>query len=323
MTLTVRFQDHCAELKAGETVLDALEKSGANVPSSCRAGACQFCMLRVVEGHVPKNAQEGLKESLRQTGHFLSCICRPSEDLVCEPANVARYRSFINIDSVRSIGPDVALVRFKRPSNFEFTPGQFITLKRSDGVARSYSLASSQHERDYFEIHVRKIPGGQLSCWFHDGAQPGDELWLEGPKGDCTYYPGNPDELLTLIGTGTGVAPLYAIVQDALTQGHQGKITLYHGALSEDRFYWSDTLQTLATLHPHVTYQRCVVTGQQSNTLHVGDLKQLVMSELTDPGVRRVYLCGDPGLVRILKKHVFLAGVSLTRIHADPFIGTN
>ncbi len=322
MTMEIKYLEHSAMLVPGETVLDALEKVGAPVPSSCRAGACQFCMMKAVSGSVPKNSQEGLKESLRQTGHFLSCICRPTESLVCEPANSAACRCFVTIKEIRDIGPNVVLVRFDRPDILAFEPGQFVTLKRADGLARSYSIASGKQEMDYFDIHVRRIENGRLSTWFHDEADAGDTLWLEGPKGDCMYYSGKPDESLTLIGTGTGIAPLFAIVFEALRQEHKGMISIYHGAVSQDRFYFVDELMTLAKLHPNVTYNPCVVQGPVHGEVRIGDLKEIVVSELSDTQLMRAYLCGDPGLVRLLKRHLFLAGVSLSRIHADPFVGS-
>jgi CDP-4-dehydro-6-deoxyglucose reductase len=228
----------------------------------------------------------------------------------------------VQIQEIRPIGPAVVLVQLTRPAGLEFIPGQFVTLKRPDGVARSYSIASQATQSETIEIHVRLVPQGQLSSWFYHEARPGDELWLEGPKGDCTYYPGQPDEPLILVGTGTGIAPLYAIALDACIQGHTGPIAIHHGALAEDRFYLIDELSTLVKTYPNVSYLRCVRNGPASPGVHVGELKDLVMTELADPRNKRVYLCGDPGLVRILKKHIFLAGVSMNRLHADPFVGT-
>ncbi|HYX37381.1 MAG TPA: 2Fe-2S iron-sulfur cluster-binding protein [Oligoflexus sp.] len=321
MELQIQYQEHTAIFARGDTVLEALERAGASVPSSCRAGACQHCIMRVTEGQVPASSQAGLKDSLRKTGHFLSCICRPDQNLTCEPAHTAAFRGQVTIQEIRPIGPDVVLVQLSRPADFNFQPGQFVTVQREDGLARSYSIAS-QASQDALEIHVRRVPQGRLSGWFHTTARPGDQLWMEGPKGDCTYYPGQPSEPLVLVGTGTGIAPLLALVQDACNQGHQGSIAIYHGALTEDRFYWVDEIKALAKSLPNIKYVRCVLRGPASPEVRVGELKDIVLADPSDPKQKRVYLCGDPGLVRILKKQIFLAGVSMSRLHADPFIGT-
>src|SRR5690606_1664430 len=144
---------------------------------------------------------------------------------------------------VQKIAKDVALIRFRTPEDFTFVPGQFVTFTLGDRISRSYSIASQRTDDGLFDIHVRRIDRGRMSTWFHDEAQPGNRRWIEGPKGHCTYYPGSPDEPLTLIGTGTGIAPLHAIMKDALSKGHTGSITLYQEAVSAENLYFEDELE--------------------------------------------------------------------------------
>src|SRR5436309_15198588 len=66
---------------AGEALLGCLTRQGAAIPSSCRSGACQTCLMRSVKGAPPAAAQNGLKPTLREQGYFLACLCRPVEDL--------------------------------------------------------------------------------------------------------------------------------------------------------------------------------------------------------------------------------------------------
>jgi ferredoxin-NADP reductase len=217
----------------------------------------------------------------------------------------------------------VALVRFERPESFDFKPGQFVTLSTAGGLSRSYSIASQATEETHFDIHVRRVNQGRFSTWFHDEAKAGDILWLEGPKGDCYYNPSDPHEPLTLIGTGTGIAPLYAIAIDALAQRHFGQITIYHGALTQDRLYFVDELKALDASYENISYLPCVVEGMTLDGIQVGELSDIVLNNLPEPKSQRVYLCGDPGIVRLLKKKIFLAGTSLAQIYSDPFVGTN
>ncbi|MDK2972790.1 MAG: hypothetical protein PWP23_2545, partial [Candidatus Sumerlaeota bacterium] len=78
---SVRFDDQLISLRENESVLEALTREGIAVPSSCRSGVCQSCLMRADEGSVPAAAQQGLKDSLKSQGYFLSCVCKPSEDL--------------------------------------------------------------------------------------------------------------------------------------------------------------------------------------------------------------------------------------------------
>jgi ferredoxin-NADP reductase len=192
----------------------------------------------------------------------------------------------------------------------------------NDELARSYSIASSASIISHFDIHVRKIANGRMSRWFHEVAHTGVQLRVEGPKGDCMYYPGNTHEPMTLIGTGTGMAPLYAIAIDALEKGHQGAVKIYQGGISEDRLYLIDEFKKLQSDYPNVSYSRCVLNGAASSEVIVGDLKKQVLLNIGKKALDRIYLCGDASLVRDLKKEIFLSGISLSKIHADPFIGT-
>lgn len=323
MHLNIQYDGRSIPLAAGETVLEGFERAGVAVPSSCRAGVCQSCLMRVVDGPIPPKSQDGLKESLKMDGYFLSCVSRPEASFSCEPANVAAFRGPVTVLEIRIIGLDIALVRFERPRNLVFGAGQFLTLRRNDDLSRSYSIASPSNQNRYFDIHVRRVSHGRMSSWMHDHLQPGDVLWAEGPKGDCMYYPNQTQESLILVGTGTGMAPLFAIADDAASRSHEGSITIYQGALSEKHLYLVDECKALAARHSNIRYLRVVTQGISSSSVAVGDLKDVVLSQLGSAASVRAYLCGSPSLVRDLKKKLFLRGLSLKRIHMDPFVGSD
>jgi ferredoxin-NADP reductase len=50
-------------------------------------------------------------------------------------------------------------------------------------------------------------------------------------------------------------------------------------------------------------------------------LDDVLLQSVPSFSARRVFLCGDAGLVQQLKKKVFLGGAALTDIHADAFVG--
>lgn len=324
MPIEIQYEKQIVYPEGNESVLEAFERSGIEVPSSCRVGVCHFCLLKATDGSIPKKSQEGLDDDLRESGHFKSCVCYPEGSLTCEPAHSASFRSFVAIDSIERIGEGIVKVTFKKPKDFDFRAGQFVTFRFEDGHARSYSLASlSSEDSRTFVIHVRKIPNGKMSGWFHDVAQVGESIWMEGPKGKCTYKEEHPEENLLLVGTGTGMAPLYAITLDALHNNHRGKISVIQGGLEEKRLYLTDEFEGLSESHLNIDYSSCVLKGPASSLVTIGDLRKIALDSTTTFKNLRIFLCGDPGLVRHLKKHFFLAGASLKNIHADPFIGTD
>jgi ferredoxin-NADP reductase len=223
------------------------------------------------------------------------------------------------LQKLERLSEDVLRVRLWPEAPFEYRAGQYLTLLRGDGLARSYSLASLPRE-DGLELHVRLLPGGAMSGWLKDEARPGDELKLQGPAGDCFYLPGKPEQPLLLAGTGTGLSPLYGIARDALESGHTGPIWLFHGARDTRGLYLVDELRALEARHPNLHYRPSVLEGRLGEGLHVGPLDGLLKAECPKPVGWSAFLCGNPELVLSLRKKLFLAGLSLKDIHADAFL---
>jgi NAD(P)H-flavin reductase len=217
----------------------------------------------------------------------------------------------------------VMRVRLRTETPLDYYAGQFVTVFRDDGLARSYSLASLPHENE-LELHVRKIPGGAMSEWLHRLAEnlagPDTPLWLQGPSGNCFYTPGNNEEPLLLAGTGTGLAPLYGVLRDALLQGHRGPVWLFHGALTPAGLYLRKELAELCAAHPNFHYVRSVLREGAETGVEVGELDKCILSRFPSVQGWKGYICGDPALVNSLRRKLFLAGMASKAIYADAFV---
>lgn len=319
----ITFEGKTYEPLAGETLLDCLTREGVPVPSFCKSGACQTCVMKLVRGAAPPRSQQGLKETWIQQGFVLSCVCPTEADLEIEFCEAAgRFPS--RIVETRLLSPRVALVRLERPPGLEFQAGQFVQVIRpSDGVCRPYSI-SSLPEDEVIELHVAIQPAGELSPWLVSSS--GETVDLRGPYGECFYVSGEGERPLVFAGTGTGLAPLYGVLRSAVAQGHRGDLTLYHGARNASDLYFTRELSELAMqtgcrvveLSLDAPHEAAAEAPRQIGRIH-GDLVDVVLRELTAPESARIYLCGAPDLVQRLKKKLYLKGASLSRIHADPF----
>lgn len=319
---SIMYQGQTYKVADGETVLTSLLRAGVNIPNSCQAGVCQSCLMRTTTPLLPAKAQAGLKDTMKAQGYFMACVCQPETDLVL--ADLPKLRIPADIVSIDNLSDSVKRIRLQVSEPFDYHPGQFIGLYRADGLVRSYSLASLPAD-GFLELHVRRLTNGQMSNWLHDEAQVGEMVEIQGPLGDCFYTPGRSDQTLVLAGTGTGLAPLYAILRDALQQGHQGDIWLFHGALDYQGLYLVAPLIRLAKLYPQVKYIPCLRSAESEtlpslDNMRVGELDEIVIKNF--PGYKglRAFLCGDPQIVNRLKKRLFIAGVSLKEIFADAFI---
>ncbi len=304
----------CAE---GETVLEALERQGAVIPSSCRAGACQTCLVRAIRGNPGEEAQRGLKDTQKAQNWFLACLCKPTEDLEIGLPKLERFET--ELAEKTALNESVIRLRMPVPDGFAWRAGQFVNLIRpQDGLTRSYSLASIESD-GFLELHVRRVPEGRMTGWLFDEVETGEMLHFTGPAGDSFYVPGKPEQPLLLIGTGTGLAPLYGILRDALAAGHAGPIHLFHASLAVQGLYMMDELRALAKAHAQVHYHPCVLHGDAPEGGHQGNIADIPAQVLGSLAGWRVHLCGDPGIVRTLKQKCFLAGASMQDIHSDPF----
>ncbi|MBL8238463.1 MAG: 2Fe-2S iron-sulfur cluster binding domain-containing protein [Bryobacterales bacterium] len=314
---TFTFSGVACQAAPEESVLDALLRHGVEVSNSCRAGACQSCMLRATSGVLPAASQQGLKATLVEQGYFLSCVCRPEGDLVLEPAGGLEFTA--SIAALERLSANVLRVRLRTDTPLEYRPGQYLTLRRADGLARSYSLASLP-EDGALELHVRRAPRGRMSGWLFDEARVNEAVTVRGPAGECFYTGGSPDQPLLLAGTGTGLAPLIGILRDALRLGHRGPIHLYHGALRPEGLYLREELRDFDSAHANLHYTPVVLEGGEPEGIAAGALDKTITAAHPKLSGWRGFLCGDPGIVQLLKKKLFLAGMASRDIFADAFV---
>ena len=314
----IHFEGQDYTCNDNEVVLDCLTRHGVALPSGCRAGSCHACLLRATKGSLPIESQRGLKSTLIDQNYFLPCICKPIDDLEirladkvpCFTAHVLE-KSWLNEQVLR--------LRLSKPAGFEYHPGQFINLVQSQTLlVRSYSLASLADE-NFLELHIKRVPGGNMSNWICDILKIDDEVTFYGPAGHCFYLSGDQHQPLILAGTGTGLAPLYGIVREALQAGHAGDIHLFHASLAFEGLYYVKELAKLADENPSLRYYPCVLHGQAPEGGHVGAIDKVIPSVVKECRGARAYLCGDAPVVDAMQKSVFFAGVNMTDIYADAF----
>lgn len=321
MKLTFENRDY--PIDPGETVLDCLLRHEQAISHSCKAGACQSCMLLVTGGTVPEKSREGLKETLKARGCFLSCQCVPEEHIIAVRADGADICTKAVLLEKKPLNHNTLLLRAKPLQDMDSCrPGQYFTVINSDLVDRCYSIANDPALDGFVEFHVRLIPGGRMSEWLKE-AEPSDSMYLRlrGPTGDCFYTADeNQSFPIVMAGTGTGLAPLYGIGRDALRLGHTGPIVLYHGALREEDLYLVEELKALADKHSNFSYRPCVLKGQEGCYYTAGHIEDVVIRELpADKARTRLYICGAADFVISLRKKAFMDGLSSRFIYSDTF----
>lgn len=314
MTL-VTHEGRAVDVAPGETVLEALLRAGVNAPHSCRAGNCQSCMHRAIDGAPPPQSQSGLTDAQKAMGYFLPCICRPTTPLtILRPDDLgARFEAVVR--AIDRLNDDIVRLRIEA-DGFAYRPGQFIELSAGEDLKRHYSLASHPEEDPFLEMHIRLHQDGRMSRHLAEKLRAGDTLHVAGPSGSCFYEGVHEDQPMLLIGAGAGLAPIYGVLRDALYKGHRGPIRLYHGARSSKGLYLSEELQALSNLRDNVDYRPCAF---DVSAPHGGDVAATALEAERSVSDAAIFLCGGENLVKRLKRELFMRGASLKNIRSEAF----
>lgn len=119
---------------------------------------------------------------------------------------------------------------------------------------------------------------------------------------------------------GTGLAPLYGVLRDALSRGHTGEIYLYHGSALKAGLYLVEQLRELTSSYENFNYYPCLSNDDsQKGCLH-GRADEIALKEHKNLADYKIYLCGHPDMVKDAKKKAYLQMADLANIYSDPFV---
>jgi ferredoxin-NADP reductase len=233
-----------------------------------------------------------------------------------------RPRGFVQtpVLAVLAESADIKTFRLARPDGFEFTPGQFLTVRiRTDGkdVVRCYSLSSAPAARGYLEISVRRQ--GQVSNTLHALARPGSLLSVRAPAGHFTY-PGGDDRPLVLLAGGIGITPLMSMLRHALLVEPTRPVTLLYSAREVGEFAFRDELLTLARRHDQLQICFAVTRGDAPPDVYRGRIDQrLIAAAAPDICHAVAMICGPQAMIDGLTATLHAMGVPADQVRSERF----
>lgn len=294
----------------GVNLLDALRGAGIAVPYSCRAGSCHACLVRCTRGEVLDALPDALDAARREAGWRLSCQCRVIEDLSVEVFDPQRDGLPARVTELDWPAPEVLRLRLIPHRPLRYGAGQHLVLWSAEGVARPYSLASVPGLDPWLEFHIDCRERGAFAD-FARGLKVGDGLRLGELRGGALHYdPEWHERPLLLMASGTGLAPLWGVLREALRQHHSGPIRIIHQAHDRAGHYLAEPLQSLAASHPEL--EVTLMTTAESTEV----LAQLrLVSRRT-----LALLCGHPASVDAFARRLYLCGVPRGQTLADLFL---
>jgi len=308
-----------------ETLLQAALRQGIDFPHSCRVGGCATCKCKLVAGKVKELTQTSyiLSDDDLDQGYILACQSVPQGDVRIEvdlSAQAAKRRVGGRVIGQDQLTTDIVRLRVQLDESLPFKAGQFanISIDSLPGVSRSYSFATPVQADAQVSFFVRKVPGGQFSSLINDSNVLGQAMTVEGPMGDFWLRPA--DAPLMLIAGGSGLAPILAMLRDALDNGVNRRVTLLFGARRETDLYALDVIKDLASQWPSLFRFVPVLSEEPAGSDWQG-LRGLVteqIASLLESGAH-AYLCGPPAMIDKAVGLLTEQGVPREHIHADRF----
>lgn len=195
-----------------------------------------------------------------------------------------------------------------------YRAGQHYVLRLTapDGyqASRSYSVASAPDDSGHIELTVERLEEGEVSSFLHDGVVVGDQLEVRGPIGGWFVWPGTTPAVL--IGGGSGIVPLMAMLRLARASGRQDLVRLVVSARTPDDLLYADELPGPEST---IVYTRTTPPGwlRPPGRLAAGDIPTPLDPDATG------YVCGSSGFADAATALLTAAGMAAERIRVERF----
>ena len=334
LTVTLKPAERSFTVDRDERILAAALRQGIGLPYGCRDGACGSCKSRLLEGRVIHGAHQSkaLTADEEAAGFILTCCATPQTDCVVEARSVPGAGEFpilklpSRVLSIDKPTADVAVLKLQLPANqnLQYRAGQYVEFILRDGARRSYSMANAPHHLGTppaIELHIRHMPGGKFTDHVFGAMKEKDILRMEGPFGSFFLREAS-DKPLVLLASGTGFAPIKALIEHMEFKGITRPAVLYWGCRSKADLYLHEWAEAAAARLPHLRYVPVLSEpkAQDGWTGRTGFVHQAVMADLPDLSGHQVYACGAPIMVESAERD-FTArcGLPADEFFADSF----
>jgi CDP-4-dehydro-6-deoxyglucose reductase len=333
-SVTVQPSGRSFTVEPDEPVLQAAIRQGVGLPYGCKDGACGSCKSRLLEGRVVhgRHQAKALSADEEAAGFMLTCCAVPHTDVVIEARSVPGAGQFAvrkmpsRVLSITRPAPDVAVLMMQLPANdpLRYHAGQYVEFILRDGARRSYSMANAPHtqtDKPVIELHLRHMPGGKFTDHVFQAMKEKDILRIEGPFGSF-FLCEDSDKPIVLLASGTGFAPIKAIIEHLQFKASTRPAVLYWGCRAKADLYLHDWALEAAQQMPNLRYVPVLSEPATSDhwTGRTGLVHRAVMADLPDLSGHQVYACGAPIMVESAQRDLVAdCGLPADEFYADSF----
>lgn len=324
------------EVEEGETVLDAAFRQGISLMHGCKEGQCSSCKCVLVDGDVEllKYSTFALSEMDRDTNHILLCrtlaysdieveLLNYDEDLLSRSIAVKDFAA--RLTAIVQLTHDIFRLELEIEQPLKFWAGQYVDVTiPGKGITRSFSMANPPSDPHHPHFIIKKYAQGAFSAQLDGSLKAGDSLMLRGPFGTCLRRE-NRSGPMVLVGGGSGMSPLWSILQDQIGCGEPARpIRFFYGARQARDLFYLDRFAELSERLPDFRFipalsDAAPEDGWTGETGFIHEVVRRHLGTLGDASDIDVYSCGPPPMIDALLPVLQVGGVEPDRIYFDKF----
>jgi CDP-4-dehydro-6-deoxyglucose reductase, E3 len=324
---------HSFDVDPKEYVLSAGLAAGWNLPYSCRVGMCRSCRAKLVSGEVELSdyLPHVLTPEMKAQNMVLLCRAKALSDLVVEVQELAletqKPRTVpCRVVRIEKPAPDVAILHLRLPQNenMRFAAGQYVDVLLPEGKRRAYSIATAPRAEGVIniELHVRHTPGGLFTDHVFTGLKERELLKFEAPLGTF-YLREDSDKPVVFLASGTGFAPIKAIIEYIAARGIARPVTLYWGGRRRHDLYMLDLAERWTRTMSGFRFVPVLSEPAPEDRWEgrTGLVHRAVMADWPFMTECQVYASGNPLMVDAAREDfAALCGLPEDQFFADAFV---
>jgi propane monooxygenase reductase component len=325
------------EVEEDETVLEAAFRQGIALMHGCKEGQCSTCKSLLLDGdaEMERYSTFALNDYEKEDGYILLCKTVPYSDLTVEllqydedalKVSVPIKNFETTVEHIESLTHDIRKLTLKldEPKGITFHSGQFVDLYAPDkNFYRSYSMANTPSHSDRLEFMIKIFKGGKFSTLLDEQLKIGDMLEVRGPFGNCIRREENTGDIV-LIGGGSGMAPLWSILNDIKEKNVKRNVTFFYGARTKKDLFYLEKFEEIAAQLEGFRFIPALSEPQPEDewTGETGLITDVLERNITAESAKQIdtFLCGPGPMIDAAITVLRRKGVTPDRILFDKFV---
>lgn len=214
-----------------------------------------------------------------------------------------------------SLTSSVKHIILNRPNNFEFIPGQFITLivnKNNEEVRRNYSITSKIDDEN-LELCIKILDNGLITPIINTWKK-GDKVNAIGPLGHFILNEKSMKKDIIFISTGTGIGPFRSMIDFLLKNNFHNKLILITGYKNEKEILYDNEFKELKAKYENFSYYVALSRSEPQEKIYVQDIVSGFINLEVD-----YYICGLKDMIDSVRDLLLEKGVSKENIFFERY----